>query len=240
MRTRTATLSTLVAGVLALSVAGCGSSDGSDTTVEALPRPTKTALDLTKIPDANGVVSTAAPKPLAPPTTLPPTTAAPTSTTLVPATVAVSLPPGVTDADRQAAEAAAIGWWEMFYDQFVALPNFDPQEVLSRAVPGTPGGPEFLQSLEDRRAKDFRFVAGLVDITAVRRTTFLGSDDVSVDVCTADDGYFVQAKTGKREYDGLTTSFYTTVLRRVDNRWLVVDFGSYQETIRGLSCAASL
>ena len=239
MRTRTATFPTLFAGFLALSVVGCGGSDGPDTTVAALSRPTKTALDLTKIPDSNGVVSTAAPTTLAPSTALRPTTTAPTSTVLVPATVAVSLPPGVTDADRQAAEAAAIGWWEMFYDQLVALPNFDPQEVLSRAVPGTPGGPEFLQSLEDRRGKNFRFIAGSIDVTEVRRTTFLGSDDVSVDVCTADDGYFVQAETGMREYEGLTTSFYTTVLRRVKNRWLVVDFGSYRETIQGLSCAAS-
>ena len=234
MRTRTATFPTLFAGFLALSVVGCGGSDGPDTTVAALPRPTKTALDLTKIPDANGVVSTAAPTTLAPPTTLPPTTRPPTSTVLVPATVAVSLPPGVTDADRQAAEAAAIGWWEMFYDQLVALPNFDPQEILSRAAPGRPGGPAMLEQFEQFRGRGTEFKPGDFHEVLVHQIRFQSADSVIVEICSADDGKFVNAADAPDS--GLGSSYLNTVLIRISNHWLVQDYGTSKPSQVGSRC----
>ena len=239
MRTRTATFPTLFAGFLALSVVGCGGSDGPDTTVAALSRPTKTALDLTKIPDSNGVVSTAAPTTLAPSTALLPTTTAPTSTVLVPATVAVSLPPGVTDADRQAAEAAAIGWWEENYRQLLALPNFDPGALLRLAAPGTPGGPAVIADLEKRRSGGFVFAPGGFHEATVLETVFTNGDTSEIKVCASDNGKFVQTSSGKEELGGLGSAFYQTLLRRIGERWLVADFGSYKATVFGKSCATA-
>lgn len=236
MRTRTATLPTLFAGVLALSVTGCGGSGGSETSAVVATRPTKTALDLRKIPDANRVVSTAAPTTLAPSTALPPPTAAPTSTILVPATVVVSLPPGVTDADRRAAEAAAIDWWEMFYDQLVALPNFDPKEILSRAAPGYPGGAAMLERFEKERRNRFRFESGSVRQVQLLGLSFDQTESATAQLCVADDGRFVNIDTGKEESAGLGASFYGVRLRNVDSKWLVTDWGSIRASVRGEPC----
>ncbi len=236
MRTRNATLPALFASFLALSVTGCGESGGSDTPIAAAPRPTKTALDLRKIPDANGVVSTAAPTTLAPPTTLPPTTVATTSTVLVPNIVAVSLPTGVTEEDRQAAEAAAIDWWEMFYRQLVALPNFDPQEILIRSAPGYPGGPAMLERFEKDKSGGFRFEPGSLQIVKILSIKFSDSKKANAEVCAADNGRMVQLSSGNVELSGLGASYFTMSLAKAGPRWLVADWGDSRPSIEGQSC----
>ena len=231
MRRRTATIFLFAVTFVMLSVSGCSSSGGSDSTVARTTSPPKTVLDLGKIPNADGIVTTAVATTSAPAVS---TSAVPST---VPSTVAVSLPPGVTEADRRAAEAAAIDWWEMFYDQLVALPNFDRNEVLRRSAPGTPGGPAVLETLEERRRNLFRFVVAEAKQIGVERSVFVDAQNVSVEVCASDDGYFVQEKTGKKEDVGMASSFYTTLLRRVADRWLVIDFGSNRQTVPGRICA---
>ena len=164
------------------------------------------------------------------PTTLPATAIATTTRQVV------TLPPGVTEADRIAAESAAIGWWEEFYRQLLALPDFDPQAILERSVPGRPAGPAMVEGLERRRKARFTFQPGALDQTVVLGTRFLSADLVEVQFCVADDGSFVQKDTGKTELAGLGRSFYLTVVRRTEDRWKIDDWGSFRESESGLKC----
>ena len=232
MRLRRRLLVLLVSGAV---VSACGGSgNGADQTTAA---PTTTA---NRAPQATTVPSSAptpapASKTMAPttaaPTTPPPTTLATTSTRQV-----VTLPPGVTEADRLAAEAAAIGWWDEYYRQLLALPDFDPQAILRRTVPGRPAGPAMVDGLEKRRRNKFSFQPGVVHQTVLLDTRFLAPDLVEIQTCLADDGVFVQEGTGMEELGGLGRVFFLAVLRRSGQGWKVDDFGSFRETEDGRAC----
>ena len=164
------------------------------------------------------------------PTTLPATAIATTTRQVV------TLPPGVTEADRIAAESAAIGWWEEVQVQTKALPEFDPQAILARTVPGRPAGPAMVATLEKRQKDGFSLRTGTVDQTVLLGTRFLSSDLVEVQVCLADDNFFVQQITGVQELAGLGRSFYLSVLRRSAGGWKIDDWGSFRDSEDGVPC----
>ncbi len=221
---------TITSGLLVVALlAGCGGTKAADTT--SAP------------PPATDAVATLAPPVSTTPATLPPTSStAPTTSAAVPTSAptttrqVLTLPPGVTDADRAAAEAAAIGWWEEFYRQLLALPNFDPQAILSRTVPGKPAGPDMVRELSDLQAERLTVRRGSVDQTVLLETRFLSQNSVEIQVCVSDDDSFVQQETGEEESVGLTRSFYLTVLQRDGPTWKISDWGSFRESEDGLTC----
>ena len=233
MRSRRSVLVLLLSAAV-LSACGGGGNDGNGAEPALAPTTTvgQTSL-LTSVP-------TTAPASLALPTTLAPTTLTPATVaaTAIPTTTrqAVTLPPGVTEADRIAAEAAAIGWWEEFFRQIDALPEFDPQAILRLTVPGRPAGPKMLSELEKDQTRRFSFEPGTIQQTVLTETRFLTADRVEIKVCLADDGAFVQQDTGAKELGGLGRSFYLTVLQRTFGEWKIENWGSYQSSEDGRPC----
>lgn len=217
--------------VTAFTLAACsGGSDGSDNA--------DVTAQLTTAPTSPSSSSALASTRVVPSTTVGPSSPTfSTEATTTPATrPVVMLPPGVTEADRIAVEEAAIGWWEEFYRQLLALPNFDPQAILERTMPGRPAGPEMLSTLEERKAKKFRFEPGRIHQTVLLDTRFLSPNLVEVQVCLADDGVFVQEDSGREELGGLGRVFYLAVLSRDISGWKVDDFGSFRQSEDGRTC----
>ena len=94
-----------------------------------------------------------------------------------------------------------------------------------------------LETMEERNKNSFRFIPGKIHDSKIMSISFLNKDTAHVEVCTADDGRFVQDVTGKEELGGLGAAFYKTVLGRVGNKWLLIDFGGARAVVDGKSCA---
>ncbi len=233
------------AAVLTAVLGACGGGgSGADQTTAAPTTTVGPGPQLTTTP-TSALTSAPAPTTRAPtvldPTTLAPTTAAPTTppqTPLAPTSTrqVVTLPTGVSEADRLAAEAAAIGWWEEVQRQTKALPEFDPQAILALTIPGRPAGPAMVGTLERRRKEGFALRTGTVDQTVLLGTRFLSRDLVEVQVCLADDNVFIQQTTGVEELGGLGRSFYLSLLRRTASAWKVEDWGSFRDSEDGVAC----
>ncbi len=225
----------LVLLVPAAVLSSCGGGGGGNDAPDPTTAPTTTVAPTPLLTTAAPTAPASSPTSPTTPTTLAPTTVAATA---IPTTTrqVVTLPPGVTEADRIAAEAAAIGWWEEFYLQIDALPEFDRQAILKLTVPGRPAGPKMLAALEDDQKRRFSFEPGSIQQTVVIDTRFLTADRVEIKTCVADDGFFIQDGTGVKELGGLGRSFYLTVLRRASGAWRIEDWGSYQPSEDGQSC----
>ena len=158
-------------------------------------------------------------------------TLAPTSTRQV-----VTLPPGVTEADRLAAEAAAIGWWEEFYLQLDLLPDFKPDAFLRRAVAGRPAGPAMVSEFTKFQSKGFVVRKGNVRRVVILSTRFVSPAKAEVEVCAADDGAFINKSTGATESEGLVRTFFLNVLEKTDDGWTIADYGSSRASEEGKTC----
>lgn len=164
------------------------------------------------------------------PTTLPATANATTTRQLV------TLPPGVTEADRMAAESAAIGWWEEYYRQIDALPGFDPAAILRKAVEGRPAGPALIDQLAKLESEGLTVRRGKIRRIVLVSTRFVTPTTAEVVVCGADDDAFIYTNTGAVESEGLARLFILNVLERGRNGWSMADYGSTKSSELGKPC----
>ena len=148
----------------------------------------------------------------------------------------VTLPPGVTEADRIAAEAAAIGWWEEYYRQLDSLPDFDPNAILRKAVAGRPAGPALVAQLSKVESDGLVVRRGTIRKIVIVSTRFVSPTTAEVVVCGADDDSFLYRTTGGVESEGLARLFLLNVLEKGTNGWAVADYGSDQPSEKGQSC----
>lgn len=225
--------------MLALSVglSACSGSSGNPDTVaptSTMPGP-KTALDFSKIPNADGIVTTAAPVATVAPTTV---VAGRTtqSSASPPTTLPIPLPPGVTEADRVAVEAAAKAWWEEVDRMADNLPAYDPNALLAKAVPGSADAMAIALLYQGLSKDGYRSRKGAINQTEVFRTEFRSPTTAELEVCTADDGAYI-TKAGQEEDTGLAGGIQILVFERRGDRWLFVQ----QKKIRqfeGVGCDA--
>jgi hypothetical protein len=212
--------------VLLLGLVGCSSPSPSSTEATPTAAPRYEQITLPTLPSSTTAV---------PLTTI----AAPT----VPVTVVVltipnrptiALPPGVTVADQQAAEAAANAWWIEVDSQFQSLPNNDPSKLLALAYPGKPAGPAMMATLDRISKQGRRWVAGTVREQRINTTVFV-ENRVDIEVCVANNNFFIDG-TGNRYDEGLGASYITTAVEKSNGVWLVVDFGNNRPPTDGVSC----
>lgn len=232
MRTRRSITSALM---VAAVLVGCGSDKNSTST----PPPTD-AVATTNAPADTTTAPTTVPPISAPPTNpAQPTTVAPLSTTpsAAPTTTrqVITLPAGVTEADRAAAEAAAIGWWEEFDRQLLALPDFDPSNLLKQSTPGAPIGPAFVAMFEGFRKDGVRVKSQNFNEIKAVAIRFISESQAIVEVCSADDAEMENASS---DASGLGSVYNDTLVERVGEAWLVSDYGRSDRGFRkGERCA---
>ena len=232
----------LPAGLVALIVvAGLGACRGSSADTDtAVPTPTtarvpRTALDLSKIPNADGIVTTAAPVTVAPTTTIGAETTA-QSPASVPVTSPTPLPPGVTEADRVAVEAAAKAWWEEVDRMADNLPAYDPNALLAKAVPGSADAMAIALLYEGLSKDGYRSRKGAINQTEVLGTEFRSPTRAELEVCTADDGAYITA-LGQEEDSGLAGGIQILTFARRGDRWLFVQQKKIRQFV-GAGCDA--
>lgn len=152
-------------------------------------------------------------------------------------TLASSLPPGVTEADRAAVERAAKEWWEAVYRMADALPAYDPSPLLEMSTASAPGVQETLATFLDLSHRKFVSKKGRIRDIRVENVRFLNERSAEAATCVADDGSYV-GPDGIEESPGLTADLVNLDFEKDQADWQVSGMEHVRSLEVGLPCAA--